>query len=433
VTPLGSREPTEGGIPGVEIHIFNGDGTIHQHTTTAADGSYGFSVPAGIYTVCETVPEGFDQTFPTEGADCTGHEPSDRIGPTGHHFEIEEGGRSDGNDFGNGERDGDGCPEVLEACNVTGAKYHDANADGIRQETEAGVPGVEIHIFNGADSVHEHTTTGSDGSYGFLVDPGTYTVCETIPAEPELSNQTEPTAGPDCSEHTGQEDNFGYAVTIEEGTRSEGNDFGNGPDGNCEGATISGTKWDDVNGDGVRDEGEEGVPGVTIVATPETGESCQAVTAEDGSYSMEVAPGTYTVCEVLPDEDGDGVPDREQTFPTEGPDCSEVSGQEGAAGYEVTVADGEESTGNDFGNRVPPLHCSGTANGGHTDGLLLPDTIGQTLWDGGLQIPGLTEDPEHNGILSQPLADLELGLLGTEEIGCLVDLLIDENVSPVDP
>ena len=64
------------------------------------------------------------------------------------------------------------------------------------------------------------------------------------------------------------------------------------------------------------------------------------------------------------------------------------------------------------------------------------DTLGQTLWDGGLDaLSPLTEDPERNGVISGPLGD---ALTGTplevvgDEVSCLLDLLLDETVSPID-
>jgi len=69
-------------------------------------------------------------------------------------------------------------------------------------------------------------------------------------------------------------------------------------------------------------------------------------------------------------------------------------------------------------------------------GLLTTDTLGQTLWDGGLSaLSPLTEDPNRDGVISGPLSD---ALTGTplevvgDEVGCLLDLLLDENVSPID-
>jgi hypothetical protein len=69
-------------------------------------------------------------------------------------------------------------------------------------------------------------------------------------------------------------------------------------------------------------------------------------------------------------------------------------------------------------------------------GLLTTDTMGQTLWDGGISaLNPLTEDPERNGVISGPLGDAFTGtpleVVG-DELACLIDLLLDENVSPID-
>lgn len=75
--------------------------------------------------------------------------------------------------------------------------------------------------------------------------------------------------------------------------------------------------------------------------------------------------------------------------------------------------------------------CTGAAE---DPGLLTDDTLGQTLYDGGLSaLAPLTEDPERNGALSGPLGE---ALTGTpievvgDEASCAVDLLLDEETLP---
>jgi hypothetical protein len=75
-------------------------------------------------------------------------------------------------------------------------------------------------------------------------------------------------------------------------------------------------------------------------------------------------------------------------------------------------------------------------------GLLTDDTLAQTLWDGGLNaLSPLTEDPDRDGIISQPLGDafnaapFDGTILETvlgDEVPCAIDLLLDENTFPVD-
>jgi hypothetical protein len=63
--------------------------------------------------------------------------------------------------------------------------------------------------------------------------------------------------------------------------------------------SISGTKWEDLNGDGTRQGGEPRVPGWTISITGPNNFSDQTTTDSSGDYSFDnLAPGTYQVCEV---------------------------------------------------------------------------------------------------------------------------------------
>jgi hypothetical protein len=105
--------------------------------------------------------------------------------------------------------------------------------------------------------------------------------------------------------------------------------------------------------------------------------------------------------------------------------CVEAKGLSGATGLSaedcvtITIAPPPDPCTDDYGD----------------PGLLTTDTLGQTLWDGGLQIPPLTEDPNRNGIISGPVGTLfegtPLEVVG-DEVACLVDLLLDETVIPID-
>jgi methionine-rich copper-binding protein CopC len=65
-------------------------------------------------------------------------------------------------------------------------------------------------------------------------------------------------------------------------------------------AQIEGEKFNDLNGNGVFDAGEPGLSGWTINVLDSSGNTLEStVTAADGSYSLPVAPGTYTVQETI--------------------------------------------------------------------------------------------------------------------------------------
>jgi len=100
----------------------------------------------------------------------------------------------------------------------------------------------------------------------------------------------------------------------------------------CQGAgTISGTKFNDANGNGVRDAGEAGLPGWTITLNPG---GLATLTDGNGEYFFSfLDPNIYTVSEVLK-------PNWEQTYPA------------APGNHVVDLSLGQTVTGIDFGNRA---------------------------------------------------------------------------------
>ena len=71
---------------------------------------------------------------------------------------------------------------------------------------------------------------------------------------------------------------------------------------------LTGTIWDDHNLDALVSDGERALAGWTVNITDSANHTIQTQTDELGRYSISVAPGAYTVTEVLP-------ADWEPTFP----------------------------------------------------------------------------------------------------------------------
>ncbi len=129
----------------------------------------------------------------------------------------------------------------------------------------------------------------------------------------------------------------------------------------CEGTpgTKSGQKWNDANGDGIHQPGELGLPNWTIKLFLADGTtlSQQTLTDGDGNYTFTIAtPGTYVVCEVLK-------PGWTQTYPNQVNGTVLPNGETivgctaagtGPKGYKFTIANDQNVTGNDFGNRQVP-------------------------------------------------------------------------------
>ena len=82
-------------------------------------------------------------------------------------------------------------------------------------------------------------------------------------------------------------------ITTASNTNVSGINFGN-----YQYATISGMKFNDLNGNGVQDETEPGLPGWTILLTKNSQSDGNTVTDSTGHYSFtNLGPGTYTVNE----------------------------------------------------------------------------------------------------------------------------------------
>jgi Ca2+-binding RTX toxin-like protein len=345
----GQRDTTanglEPGVPGVTVYIDrDNDGifdsgepstvTMLDNPATTADeaGVYWFTnVPAGTWVIREVLPANSVQTFPANNQ--------------GHTVRLDPRQTERGRDFGNSQNQGG---------TVTGTKWDDVNMDGRRDTApvpENGVPGITIFLDangNGQLDAGEPTTTtladnpatpaNEAGTYVFTnVPPGTYTVLEVLP---NGYVQTFPA------------NNGGHTITVVAGQTIGGRDFGNTRD---QSGTVTGTKWDDLNGNGQRDSGavtsgpstiEPGVAGVRIYSDVngngqfDSGEPNTLTMADDpttpldetGRYVLTgLQPGVHVIREDLPASNV-------QTFPGNN------------SGHTVTVATNQTVSGRNFGN-----------------------------------------------------------------------------------
>jgi hypothetical protein len=293
----GTRDPSEPGVEGVTIVLTPTNPTgADISTTTLADGGYVFNdLAAGDYVVSEIVPS--DSVLTTPGNNM-------------HAVSLRQASPAAANlDFGNFRR-----------VTLSGRKFNDLNENGVQDPGELGVPGVTIRLnlnsnANPADDLTQVTSV--QGEYQFTgVNPGTHTISEDLPSG---FRQTLPAGGGD------------YSVTATSGQDRTDLHFGNVAIVTT--TTIAGTKFDDLDGDGTRDNGEPGRAGITIRLDLNNDGSLdrEATTTSDGSFLFtDVPAGTHAVSEVLPAGSVRTVPQ--------------------AASILVTVAVGNPATGLLFGN-----------------------------------------------------------------------------------
>jgi hypothetical protein len=301
----GVRDPGEPPMAGVSINLLPGTPANPGPSRTAvtdASGNFLFTdVTPGPFFLVEAVPAGFTQTTPSSGV-ITG-----ALAPGGSFLTAV---------FGN-------FRGVLTGT-ISGLKFVDANGNGIQDPGESPQPGVTFTISGPTGFAPRTAVSGADGRFVFQNVPfGTYTLAETVPSG---FRQTAPPAPGTVT----------VALNVTTQTVSSPV-FGNQPIALP--ASVSGTKFLDLNGNGVRDPGEQGSAGVTIVlqsTVPGAGTGVVTTTGPDGSFAFTgLVAGTYVVSEVVPTGFVQTVPG-------------------GNGNVTVTVAAGENHGGILFGNQPSP-------------------------------------------------------------------------------
>lgn len=208
---------------------------------------------------------------------------------------------------------------------VTGTVWQDENFNRVRDAGERGVDNWTVYIDVNGNGRHDASepfaVTRPDGTYSIqtYLRPGTYTVAQVLKP---LWEQSFPVNGT-------------HQITIaQRGATVSNINFGNRP---VRGG-VSGIKWNDLNGNGVRDPGEPGMPGVYIYADLDRNGSIAlgepaAITDAHGAYFIPgLPPGEVIIREVLN-------PGWEITYP--------------AQGYHVVMIEPNATTPNvDFANTV---------------------------------------------------------------------------------
>lgn len=246
----GVQDKTEHGIGGVTIDIIDAGGNVVQSLTTASDGTYlAGGIAVGEYTVRETDPGGYVST--------TDNEVSVNMTPDAPAVA----------NFGDNRIGA-----------VTGSVFNDTNGNGIQDPGENGIGGVTVELVDENGNVVETETTSGDGSYGFIdVTAGDYTVREV---DPDGYISTSPNE---------------VELTVDAGSSNTAN-FGDQQTG-----VVSGVVFNDINGDGIRNPGENGINGVVVQLIDDEGNVVQTVTDENGNYGFTgVSTGSYTIVEIDP-------------------------------------------------------------------------------------------------------------------------------------
>ena len=300
----GQKDPGEKGIPGVEIWLCvineNGEKENIAITYTDEDGNYFFDglEPGKTYCVTEMQPDDYCDGITTPGN--LGGEINVEV-PAGYDqiHNIFLGSDQDGinYNFGEGRRG-----------SLSGYVYEDADKNGVKNAGEKGIEGVllTLWVWDGTQYIQtsKATTTDDNGYYEFtdLCPFKTYQIREAQPIAYDDGEETVGTLGGDKSINdvisgidmppggTGTDYNFGELVPR---------------------SSISGYVYVDANKDGVRNNGETGIGGVTLTLRKASDPSfIRTTTTNSSGYYIfnDLDPNeTYIVSETQPTDYDDGL------------------------------------------------------------------------------------------------------------------------------
>lgn len=349
----GNRDASELGIPTVKVNLYldsNGDGLADgapiATTTTDANGYYRFDgLAAGNYVVEVENPVGYFSSSinggdpDTSASDVDDNGIIDSVAPGGAKSTRSAAVTlGPGDSEPTGETDlGPGDPGATDArSNLTvdfgfyrglslgNEVWIDDNDNGLKDSGEIGLGGVAVTLYanNGGQpgAIVSTTVTDGNGNYLFANLPaGDYIV--EITAPPRYSSSTPDAGDPDADQDDKDDNGIGSGtgvirsapVTLTpsgEPTGETPNTDPTTPDNNSNLTVDFGLVplgalgdyvWLDANKNGIQDEGEAPVPGVTVILQTPSGVTITQQTDANGKYLFDnLPPGTYYVTFTLP-------------------------------------------------------------------------------------------------------------------------------------
>ena len=174
--------------------------------------------------------------------------------------------------------------------------WEDVDADGVQDPGEEGMGGVTVRLFDDAGTEVASTVTDDGGAYAFSnLTPGAYHVEVDIPNGLVASQRG---AGADAVDSDIGAGGVMASTSLDSGEHDQTWDAGLSRP-----TSIGDLVWEDLDGNGVQDPGEEGIGGVTVRLLNGAGiEVASTVTDDDGAYVFAgLRPGAYHIEVDIPD------------------------------------------------------------------------------------------------------------------------------------
>ncbi len=264
------------GEAGVTVKLLDLDGKVVDAEVTGPDGHYQFDnlTPGAWYKVQSVAPRNYGLTLKNRGSDRAKDSDADPATGETDLFQVMAGEFRNDIDAG-----------VVPAGSVGDRVWMEIGKnDGIQAPNEEGVPGVKVQLLEWGVSVVDEQTTDAEGNYHFdgLNPDIPYKVKWVLPdgwtakfTKRWVGN--DPAKDSDADPATGESQLFSVAP----------GEFKDDIDAGLYTASVGDFVWWDKNGDGIQDDNEPGVAGVTVkLLDNATGKVLQTTTTDPGGLYM---------------------------------------------------------------------------------------------------------------------------------------------------
>ena len=286
----GVQDAGEAGVAGVEVYLIDANGAVIATTATDSQGAYSFTgLTPGDYHVKFTAPDGFAFTTANVGDDALD---SDANPTTGKTQTVT---------LTSGEFNGTLDAGLVQLAQLGDFVFEDLDADGIQDAGEAGIAGATVYLLQ-AGQVIASATTDANGKYQFNdLQPGDYQVKFVTPNGFDMASPAN-VGGNDAVDSDGP---LTTVVTLAPGESNLTLDSGF-----FKKAGLGDFVFNDADGDGIQDAGENGIAGVLVklqnsdgsAVVDGNGDPITTTTDANGYYAFNgLNPGEYKVMFVAPD------------------------------------------------------------------------------------------------------------------------------------
>ena len=321
----GIQDNGEAGVNGVTVTLYDDNDVSVGSTNTDQNGNYLFdNLDAGNYYVKFTLPSGYEFTSQNQGNNDNTDSDVDVTTGESDVVTLNAGDNITSVDAG----------LVQLKASLGNYVWLDSDKDGIQDGNESGIPGVTVKLYDTGNNLLDTKVTGQDGTYLFTnLDPGAYyVVFELVNGyafSPQNSGNND-LIDSDANTSTGKTAN----VTLAAGDNNLSLDAGMYDTR----GSIGNYVWVDADQDGIQDNNETGLSGVTVELY-----NCNDVlqttvtTGQNGEYLFsQLLPGDYYVKFTLPngyqfssqDAGNDDAKDSDANTTTGKTDCVTLSASE---------------------------------------------------------------------------------------------------------